>query len=118
MNGLLDIYVPSSAADLVIQHLEFNQGTWPRNWDDLHRTYQRAQTNGVSCGFDWDEYLRHVEIDFSADTAGLAAAAKTEKAPFRVIWSRGHVDRFPGSTDPNERLLLYFRGNKGDRRAY
>ena len=106
--GLYDIYAPYSAADLVIAHMNANNGDWPRSWEELHRTFLLEEQNGIFYGFSWDQYLRHVGIDFTFDPTRFVSEAETGRAWPRVIWSRGDVERFPGPTDPNERLLQYF----------
>ena len=35
-------------ADLVIEHMERNQGAWPRNWDELRLTSQQAYQGTTS----------------------------------------------------------------------
>ncbi len=110
MEAMYDIYAPIGAADLLIEHMKANNDAWPRSWEELHKTFLLVQEQGGSFrGFDWDQYRRHVWIDFAADPARIVADAEAGKPMPRVVWSTGNVERFPGSTDLNQRLLLYFK---------
>ena len=108
VNVMRDLYTPSQAANLVILHLKVNHGTWPRSWEELHRTF--LEQDGADCN--WEELPRRVGIDFTADPAKLATAEQRNgDATFRVVWSLAYPDaRLPN--DPNRSLLQYLSEHK------
>ena len=73
----------------MIEHMKADNGTWPRIWEELYKTFLLVQEeNGVFRGFRWEEYPRRVGIDFTTDPAKLATAEKGPgEPPFHVIWS-------------------------------
>ena len=105
-----DYYMPAGAAQLIIEHMKANHGAWPRSWDDLHKTFLSVSQGGVFAGFRWEAYSSRLGIDFAADPAKLAAAARdgTWGGPaFRLIWLL--PDRtYEGPADPNKILREYF----------
>jgi hypothetical protein len=111
-NYMRDLYTPSSAANLVIGHMQANGGAWPRSWDELHTTFVSDPQWRTA---DWDDLRRRVGIDFTADAARLAAASDGEP-PHRVIWSAAYPDaRLPGR--PNDCLRAFVRKQQGERDA-
>ena len=54
-----DCYTVWTAADVVIQHLEWSHGAWPRSWEDLEKPFEVAGRFG-----DFENLRRRVEIDF------------------------------------------------------
>lgn len=109
---LVDVYAPAGAADLVIEHMEANDGAWPRDWDELNATFLSLEQDGTFRGFHWEEYRQRVGIDFAANPADLATAKSERGAPpFRVIWSTSHPDART-AVDPNVRLSEYLRHNQ------
>ncbi len=103
-------YMPAGAAKLIIEHMKANHGAWPRSWDDLHKTFLSVSQDGVFAGFRWEAYSSRLGIDFTADPAKLAAAAREGnwRGPsFRLIWLL--PDRtYEGPIDPNKILQEYF----------
>ena len=102
------VYLPCGAADLVIEHMKANNGAWPRNWEELHRTFLLVEErNGIFRGFRWNDYPRRVGIDFRVDPAKLATAkVRPGERPFHVIWSLAIPDA-KSPVDPNRILFEY-----------
>jgi hypothetical protein len=94
-------------ADMVIEHMEANDGHWPTGWDDLVDDYGTcAKTAGRPWTF--EELRGRVEVDWHADPNTLVKASNNEHAPpFRVIWlkdgSKGHW----AGREPNRMILQY-----------
>jgi hypothetical protein len=77
--------------DLVIEHMEKNDGRWPRNWEDLRTTSERAYKGNVSTNSDgtWiaevrprasiEELRKRVEIDWLADPNRLVKRKFTRR---------------------------------------
>ena len=38
-DAILDAYAQKSVADMVIQFMEWNGGSWPQGWDELEEPY-------------------------------------------------------------------------------
>jgi hypothetical protein len=110
-SGLHDVYVPSAAGFLVIEHMKANNRAWPRNWEELHWTFLSVQEkSGHYRGFRWEEYPQRVGIDFAADPAALALVeAKPGEQPIHVIWSLAHPNAVVRAVDPNVCVHDYLR---------
>ncbi|MBN9690044.1 MAG: hypothetical protein J0M24_07375 [Verrucomicrobia bacterium] len=113
-------------ADLVIEHLEKHEGSWPRNWEELRATHDLAYTGLASTNRSdgaWvaefrprdtiDELKERVEIDWSANPQELVTAKEPEKGPpFRVIWLKNGKSTHYRGKEPNEMILEYLRWKK------
>ena len=109
-------------ADLVIEHMEKNDGAWPRSWDDLRATSEQAYKGTVSTNLDGtviaefrpretvDELQQRVEIDWTAYPRELVRVDfKEEGPPFRVIWLRNGKSTHYQGKEPNEMVLEYLK---------
>lgn len=109
-------------ADLVIEHMEKNGGSWPRSWDELRATSDHAYKGTVSTNRDGtmiaefrpresiDELKRRVEINWSADPKELVKAEfKGTALPFRVIWLRNGRSTHYAGKEPNDMVLQYLK---------
>lgn len=123
-----DAYAVWWTADLVIEHMEKHEGSWPRSWDQLRVTSDQAYKGTVSTNRDGttiaefrprdsiDELQRRVEIDWSADPKDLAKAEFKESGPpFRVIWLRNGKSIHYSGKEPNDMVLEYLKWKKKEK---
>ena len=102
-----DCYALWSAADLVVEHLDHGDGSWPRSWDDLRAAHEFSQRPGL---FPFDGIRARVAIDWQADPLLLRAALDDGKnPPFRAIWLRGGGRHHWGAAEPNRIVREYLR---------
>lgn len=96
-------------ADMVVGHMEANEGKWPTNWDDLRDDYLTAVKRS---GQPWSfaELSQRVVINWAAEPAQLLKqSAGQEWAAFKVITlSDGTTIRW-GIHEPNQIILEYLR---------
>jgi hypothetical protein len=117
-----DAYAMWWTADLVIEHMEKNHGTWPRSWDELRSTSEQAYKGTVSTNRDRiviaefrprdtiNELQQRVEVDWNADPKELSKADFKEKSlPFRVIWLRSGKSRHYSGKEPNQMIFEYLK---------
>jgi hypothetical protein len=120
-----DAYAVWWTADLVIDHMEKHDGSWPRSWDELRATSDQAYKGTVSTNRDGtmiaefrprdsiEELQQRVAIDWKADPKDLAKAGFKEKGPpFRVIWLRSGNSTHYSGKEPNEMILEYLKWKK------
>ena len=101
-----DAYAQWWVADMVIEHMERNDGAWPKSWDDLREPYTIcAGRSGPSWSF--DELRERVEVDFNTDPDQLIAAASDASPPFRVIYLRSGGQHHWEGREPNQMILSY-----------
>ena len=114
----LDAYAAWWTADLVIEHMERNGGSWPRSWDELRPTSEAyggtASTTPRIKEFrpraSIEDLQQRVELDWKADPKELVKAEFTESGPpFRVIWLRNGSSIFYEGREPNEMVLHYLK---------
>jgi hypothetical protein len=112
-------------ADLVIEHMEKHDGTWPRSWDNLRSTAENAYKGTVSTNRDGTviaefrpratipELRQWVEVDWNADPKQLVKADFKQKGPpFRVIWLKnGRATHYSGR-EPNDMVLGYLKSKE------
>jgi hypothetical protein len=110
--GFHGYMLPKGTAELLIEHMKANQGAWPKNWEELHKTFLSVEKKGRFEGVHWEDYQRNIGIDFTANPVKLTAAAKHAPGwpPFRVIWQLDQPD-LPRwrPIDPNEYLAGWLR---------
>jgi hypothetical protein len=94
-------------AAVVIDHMERNGGSWPREWQDLEESHEIvAASNGRPWNF--DELRGRVAIDFKVKPAELAeASADGDEPPFRVIYLRNGKTHYWRTGEPNRMILDY-----------
>lgn len=99
------------AADMCIEHLEANGGTWPRSWDDLRDDYQTC-VNRSGQPWTFDEIRERVEIDWDADPQQLLEQSSNESADVRVIWLRDGTVAYWQGREPNQIILDYLKSKQ------
>ena len=91
---------------MLVEHLERNDGVWPRNWDELtEKTYEicEGRAGGV---WSIDEIRECCGIDFSANPAELVKAeVHGDDPPFKVIYLRSGATHYWSGAEPNRRIL-------------
>lgn len=99
-------------ADMVIIHLEDNDGTWPRNWDALREPYDKC-VEQFGQPWDFEELRVGVEMNWDADPSVLANASPVEgEPPFRAIWLRDGTGVLREREEPNQMILDYLLAKK------
>lgn len=103
-------YAVEWVADMVITHMEANNGRWPANWDDLRDDYEHDVQAVRARPWTFDELRSRVEVDWQADPESLARTADPGKdPPFRVIWLKdGSTTHWTGM-EPNRTILNYLK---------
>jgi hypothetical protein len=103
----LDCYAQWWVADMVIDHMQRNDGAWPSSWEDLRESYEVfAGRFGQLQSF--EDLQRRCAIDFEADPQQLATVKKGgEGPPFRVIWLRNGKGMCWSGHEPNQMILDY-----------
>lgn len=102
-------YRVQAAGDLLVDYLE-DVGTWPKDWDDLHR-YVDEHKSSLRRFPNINDLQAHVKIDFEFDPNDPKWRTKwsNAKQPFVVVSSR--YGRTAGAThSPNEYIYDYLRG--------
>ena len=95
-------------ADMVIVHLETNDGKWPTGWDELRDDYDICVTRS---GQPWtfEELQKRVHVDFDVNTCDLVESARGKTVPeFRVIYASDGSNAHWSGQEPNTKLLDYF----------
>ncbi|XAM00751.1 hypothetical protein OT109_05030 [Phycisphaeraceae bacterium D3-23] len=101
-------YAVWCVADIVILHMEANDGDWPTGWDDLRDDH--ATRAGSDDPRDFKELQERVEVDWLADPAALVTASPDyENPPFNVIRLRDGRREYWGGAEPNQLILDYLR---------
>lgn len=116
-------------ADLVIQHLEKNGGTWPKSWDDLRTTSGQAYKGTASTNLDGtlsvefrpresiEELQERVEIDWKADPVELLKSESGKTPPFRVIRLKNGRNTHYSGKEPNQMILEYLKSKEDEKVA-
>tara|TARA_R110002111_G_scaffold78983_3_gene125222 strand:+ start:536 stop:1042 length:507 start_codon:yes stop_codon:yes gene_type:complete len=100
------------APELVIQHMEANNGAWPGNWEDLRPYYIPGTSIESPSGF--ENLIERVEIDWTVDVVNLRQSLPTNPDDLRVIWLRdGRDDQWLGA-GPNELIYKYLKDGYRD----
>ena len=105
-------YAVEWVAGMIVDHLEANDGAWPKNWDDLRDDYELGE---LKAGRPWtfDELRDRVVVDWNADPQLLASQTRQSKSdgapPFHVIGlTDGSTDHWRNA-EPNKIVAEYFR---------
>ena len=109
-------------ADLVIAHMEKNDGRWPRSWEDLRATEASGDKGTATTNRDGsivfefrprakiDELQQRVEIDWAVEPAKLRTVSlKSNIPPFRVIRLRNGKNSHYEGKEPNTMILDYLQ---------
>lgn len=107
--AMLDSYAQMWITDILIQHMERNEGKWPTGWDDLKEPFEVVA--GQYGGMFTLEDLRHrIAIDFNVEPAQLATASTSDgETSFRVISLRNGKQHHWEGLEPNFVILEYLR---------
>ena len=96
-------------ADMVIEYMEWNEGSWPCDWDDLKEPYEICAGQSVAV-WSFEELRGRVAIDFAVDPAKLSTVERENgEAPFRVIYLRNGKRNHWVGNEPNLMILQYLR---------
>lgn len=95
-----DSYAQWRVADMVVQYLEWNDGNWPRCWEDLDEARHVIASN-----WPFEDLRARVEIDFAADPEALTNA----DPPVRVIRLVNGKRHHWSGAEPNEIIRQYLR---------
>ncbi len=94
---------------MVVEHLDANDGEWPKNWNALRDDYQTCVKRS---GRPWEfEQLRtRVAVDWDANPKKLINDSDaSDIAAFRVIWLRDGTNSYWEGYEPNQIILRYLR---------
>lgn len=93
-------------ADMVVFHMQANNGQWPKNWDELRDDYQTCvQRSGQPWQF--DELKRRVKVDWSANPDDLIKQQTSGLPDFHVIQSADGSNSHWLHKEPNQIILDY-----------
>jgi hypothetical protein len=107
-----DAYGQWVLADVVIQYMEWHDGAWPRDWNDLQEPFEEHRGFGY-CSL--EELRDRLDIDFTANPKELARAEPEEdESPFCVIWLRNGKHHHWQRAEPN-RLVWEYLQERGRR---
>ena len=104
-----EMYCAEWVAGTIIHHMKTNDGGWPRDWDELRRTYaDRTKDKGGPWSF--EDLHRWVDVDFSADPGVLAQATLPEHGPpFRVVTLKSGRRHYWEGAEPNTMIWRYLQ---------
>ena len=111
-NGIHNRYAVWWVADMVVEHMEANDGRWPQRWEDLLDDYETCVARS---GRPWtfEELRSRVVVDWQADPAQLTAVARQADAPsFRIIWLADGSSSHYQDHEPNQIVCDYLRTKK------
>jgi hypothetical protein len=100
-----DCYAVWWVADMVVVHMEDNDGAWPNDWDELHRAYRICVERTSARPWSFEELRDRVEVDFDVDPTRLPI----DGVPQRVIWLRDGSDHHWERREPNTLVQQYLR---------
>jgi hypothetical protein len=97
-----DAYAVWNTATLVNDYMDAHDGTWPRGWDDLRRTYEASNRPNPPNPEHMADLRARVAVDWGADPRLLRAARPNgDKPPFKVIWLRDGGSAYWSGAEPN-----------------
>lgn len=103
-------YYVQCVSEMIIFHLDANDGQWPKQWGDLRDDKAKCGTLG---GWTLDELEQNVSIDWEANVADLKrAASKNGEPPFRVVWSTDGTNAYWSGQEPNQEIHRYLKGER------
>lgn len=107
-NTIRGSYAVWWVASMCIEHMEANNGEWPRKWDDLRDDYQTCVARS---GEPWtfDELSSRTEVDWDANPIELLSIADDSDVALRVIWLRSGSDSHWSGREPNTMVLDYLK---------
>jgi hypothetical protein len=109
LEGVRNAYAVWWVADMVVEHLEANDGEWPQNWDDLRDDYQTC-VNRSGQPWSFEELRSRVVVDWYAKPSELAALAnRGSDPPFRVIWLTDGSNNYWEHNEPNKIIADYLK---------
>ena len=110
ISAIRNSYAVWWVADIVVVHMQQNDGAWPRGWEDLRKPYQTRIERTRDQAWTFEELRGRVEIDWAADPTKLAQATPVkDKPPFRVIWLRDGSSVYWQGKEPNRMILAYLK---------
>lgn len=116
VQSIHEAYAVWWTADLVIEHMELNKGSWPRSWEELQATWEHAHRQPPESNrprLSIEELRRVVEIDWTADPRELVKAKLPEQLesapPFNVIRLRNGSSAHWEGKEPNYSVLEYLK---------
>lgn len=120
---VLNAYALDWTATLITDHLDRNQGAWPRNWEELTATAERLQResppddSGKSAALVSEEISqirKRVWVKFDADTDQLLKDAGDNDSPaWEVVALKSGRASGYQNRDPNLVILDHLRAKFG-----
>ena len=108
-----DAYAVYWVAEMVIGHLDANNGKWPTGWDELHDDYQRCFNSVGGIPWRFEELSTRVGIDWAVNPSELKALANGNgKSQVRVIWLTDGRQAYWEGQEPNRMILDYLAGRR------
>ncbi len=112
-NSVPDAYAQWWVADMVIEHMEQNQGAWPNGWEELREPHRVLVERSGQPPLSFDKLRARVAIDFDADTATLVRVSQGKEPPFRVVNLRSGRETHWKGKEPNQMILDYLKQRAG-----
>jgi len=105
-----DCYLQEQVAEMIIEHMERNQGAWPKDWDDLAEAYEICQAGPRASWSTLAEIRQLCDVDFSADPVELVRTGVTEGTPpFQVVRLVSGKSRHWSGGEPNQLIYRYLK---------
>ena len=108
-NTIRNCYAQWWVADMVMLHLDANEGQWPRSWSDLRDDYDVCSKRS---GKPWtfEELSERVTVDWKIETDSLRSLpSDNDHPPFRVIWPSDGSSAHWESREPNAMIAEYLK---------
>jgi len=107
-NTIRGSYAVWWVADMCIEHMEVNDGQWPRSWDDLRDDYQTCVARS---GQPWsfEELSSQVEVDWHANPIELLPIVDDSSLDLKLIWLRNGSDAHWSGQEPNTKVVEYLK---------
>jgi hypothetical protein len=103
-----DCYDQWAVADIIIEHMERNNGSWPKSWEDLREAYEIC--GGHRSVSRLDDLRKRIVIRFDANPAELAKAPSVaDQPPFHVIYLQNGKNHYIGGHEPNAMIQQYLK---------
>ncbi|WP_425397827.1 leucine-rich repeat domain-containing protein [Aeoliella sp.] len=106
-----DCYAQERLAEILIEHMERNQGAWPDSWDALAEAAEICEGRSGPTSANFEEIRELCIIEFEAVPAELVKAKSESDAepPIGVVRLASGKERYWSGAEPNRMIYNYLQ---------